>query len=146
MQNNGRWPLFFSAVVILAASLLHVAALFAGPGFVAQLGAPQEIVESAAQGTALAPVTICAIALVLLLVGVSALSTAGTIRPLPLSRPVLHVTAAVLFIRAAALPLIATMYPVLRARINLFEVATALLCFLLAGLFWIGLRNTRPVR
>lgn len=145
MRNNGHWPLQLGAVVILAASMLHVVALFAGPGLIAQLGAPVEVVESAAQGTALAPVVISAIALLLLLVGLSALSTAGTIRPLPLSRPVLYVTAAVLVLRAAALPLLVTMYPMLRAKLSLFEIATALLCFALGGLFWFGLRRTRPV-
>lgn len=142
-QRNGRLPLQLGGGVILGAAILHVVALFSGPGLVAALGAPPNIVESAIQGTFLAPAVISAIATLLFLVGLSALSTAGNIRPLPLSRPLLYVTATVLILRAAALPVILAIAPTVRTQLSVFEVTTAILCFLLGGLFWMGLRRTK---
>ena len=142
-KQPGRWPLQLGGVVMLGAAMLHVIALFSGPGLVAALGAPPNIVESAMQGTWLAPVVISAIAILLFLVGFSALSTAGNIRPLPLARPLLYATSAVLLLRAAALPVILALAPAARAQLSLFEVMTGILCFVLGALFWIGLRRPR---
>lgn len=142
-KQNGRWPLQLGGFVILGAAILHVVAVFSGPGLVAALGAPPNIVESAIQGTWVAPVVISTIAMLLFLVGFAALSTAGNIRSLPLSRPLLYATSAVLMLRAAALPVILAVVPTAKAQLSLFEVMTAILCFVLGGLFWMGLRRTR---
>lgn len=128
---------------MFGAAILHVAALFSGQGLIAALGAPPDIVESAAQGSFLAPAVIATIALLLFLVGLCALSSAGNIRPLPFSRPLLYITATVLILRAAALPVILAIAPAVRTQLSLFEVMTAMLCFILGGLFWMGLRRTK---
>lgn len=142
-KQNGRWPLQLGSVVILGAAILHVVAVFSGPGLVAALGAPPNIVESAMQGTWVAPVVISTIAMLLFLVGFAALSIAGNIRSLPLSRPLLYVTSAVLILRAAALPVILALVPTATAQLSPFEVMTAILCFMLGSLFWMGLWRTR---
>ena len=142
-KRTGRWPLQLGGTVILMAAILHVAALFSGPGFIAALGAPANIVDSAAKGTFLAPVVISAIALVLFVVGACALSTAGRHRPLPFSRPILYITATVLVLRAAALPVLLIVVPAVRTQLSLFEVSTAALCLALGALFWLGLRGMR---
>lgn len=142
-KQNGPWPLQLGSVVILGAAILHVVAVFSGPGLVAALGAPPNIVESAMQGTWVAPVVISTIAMLLFLVGFAALSIAGNIRSLPLSRPLLYATSAVLMLRAAALPVILAVVPTATAQLSLFEVMTAILCFMLGSLFWMGLRRTR---
>ena len=95
------------------------------------------------QGTWVAPVVIATIAMLLFLVGFAALSIAGNIRPLPLSRPLLYATSAVLMLRAAALPVILAVVPTATAQLSLFEVMTAILCFVLGSLFWTGLRRTK---
>ena len=141
-KQHSAWPLQLGGSVILGAAVLHVAALLSGPGLIAALGAPPDMVASATQGTWLAPVVISAIAVLLFLVAFAAFSAAGSIRPLPLSRPLLYATAAILVLRAAALPLIVAIVPAARAQLSVFEVATALLCFLLGGLFYVGLRRT----
>ena len=123
--------------------MLHVAALFAGPGMIAALSAPPNIVESAAKGTLLAPAVILTIALLLLLVGLCALSTARGTRSMPFARPVLYITAAVLVLRAAALPVLLAIVPAVRAQLTLFEITAAILCLVLGGLFWLGLLRTR---
>jgi hypothetical protein len=141
-KKNGRWPLQLGGVVILGAAILHVVALFSSPALVEALGSPPNIVESAMRGTWLAPVVISTIAILLFIVGFSALSIAGNIRSLPLSRPLLYGTAAVLILRAAALPTILVIAPTVRAQLSIFEITTAILCFLLGGLLWVGLRRT----
>ena len=95
------------------------------------------------QGTWVAPLVISTIAVLLFLVGFAALSAAGSIRSLPFSRPLLYATSAVLMLRAAALPVILAVVPTATAQLSLFEVMTAILCFVLGGLFWMGLRRTR---
>lgn len=143
MQGNGRLSLQVGGGVMIAAALLHVGALFSGAGFIAALGAPENIVQSASQGSMLAPVVISAIAVLLLLVGLSALSIAGTFRPVPLSRPILYITSIVLVLRALSLPLLLAMVPAVRSQLSAFEVLTALLCFALGAMFFLGLRATR---
>ncbi|MEM8511024.1 hypothetical protein RCH14_000315 [Massilia sp. MP_M2] len=142
-KQNGRWPLQLGSVVILGAAILHVVAVFSGAGLIAALGAPPNIVESAMQGTWVAPVVISTIAMLLFLVGFAALSIAGNIRSLPLSRPLLYATSAVLMLRAAALPVILAVVPTATAQLSPFEVMIAILCFMLGSLFWTGLRRTR---
>lgn len=141
-RHTGRRALQFGGLATIGAALLHGAALCMGPGWIAAMGAPQNIVDSAAQGTMLAPMAISAIGLCLFVVGLCAWSAAGKIRPLPLARPLLCLTAGVLVLRAAAQPVLLAILPTVRAQRTPFEALTAVLCLLLGGAFYLGLRST----
>jgi hypothetical protein len=61
-------PFFLVAAALLfAGAILHVAALIGGPSWIAFVGAPREVVESASRGTWLAPVGAIGITALLLL-------------------------------------------------------------------------------
>jgi hypothetical protein len=128
---------------MLAAAALHVVALFAGAGFVEAVGAPPDIVRSSSEGTALAPIVISAIAVLLTAVGLVAFSVAGRIRRLPFSYPILYLAGAVLVLRAAALPILLIAFPRMRDQLSMFEGGTAVLCFGLGVLFLAGVRHAR---
>jgi hypothetical protein len=144
MQKRKNFSLLAVALVLFAAALLHVVALLAGPGLVAAMGAPENIVQSARQGTMLAPLVILGIGALLTVLGLYALSAAGAFRRLPGVRLVLGAAFCVFLLRALALPAIWFLVPVMRGQITLFEIATALLCFLIGIGFLPGLRKPMP--
>lgn len=145
MQTRKTFPLVLTAFALFGAALLHVVALLAGPAMIAALGAPDNIVQSARQGTMLAPLSILAIGAALAVLGLYAMSAAGRFRRLPCMRLVLGAAAGVFFLRALSLPAIWLLAPALRERVNLFEIATALLCFLIGAALSSALRKPGPV-
>ncbi|MGJ9417224.1 hypothetical protein ACHAC9_05565 [Massilia sp. CMS3.1] len=129
-----------AALAMFAAAALHVVALLAGPEMIAALGAPASIVESARQGSLLAPLATLGIALALAVIGLYAWSAAAT-RSLPFQRFVLGAAACVFILRAAALPAVLFIAPAARDQLSLFEVATSLLCFLIGIAFLPAVRK-----
>jgi hypothetical protein len=94
-----RRSFLFAASILLAGALLHIAVLIGGPTWVAFVGAPPAVVESAARGTWLAPLSTLGIAALLGILGIFALSAAGTLRRFALAAPVLAVFAAIFVVR-----------------------------------------------
>lgn len=129
------------ALLLFAAALLHAVALLAGPGLIAAMGAPENIVQSARAGTLLAPLVILGIGAALTVLGLYVLSAAGKFRRLPGVRLVLGAMACVFVLRALALPAIWVLAPAMRERITLFEIVTAMLCFLIGMAVLPGLRK-----
>lgn len=88
-----------AAVGLIAGALTHLGALYTGPGAIAYLGAPAVIVQSAARGTWLAPVTIWAIALLLL--GLAALCERQARAQPPQNKTPQNLTRAILWLWAS---------------------------------------------
>ncbi|MFL0670257.1 MAG: hypothetical protein ACJLS3_02125 [Erythrobacter sp.] len=84
---------------MFAGALLHMGVLLAGPRWIAFVGAPPAVVESAANGTLLAPASTLGIAALLATLAFYALSAAGTLPRLPLVRSVLALFAAIFVVR-----------------------------------------------
>ncbi len=94
-----RWVLAAGGLGVLLGALLHVGVLIGGPEWIAFVGAPPSIVQSAREGTWLAPVTTLGIAAVLTFWALYAFSGIGWIRPLPLLKPVLGFVAFIFIVR-----------------------------------------------
>jgi hypothetical protein len=144
-------PFFVVAAALLfAGAILHVAALCGGPSWIAFVGAPREVVESASRGTWLAPVGALGIAALLLLLAAYALSAAAVLRSLPFSRSILTLFAAIFIVRGLIiLPALLQGRFSGRDHHDLFVVAssTAILAIglaLLIGL--VGLNRSAPPR
>lgn len=93
------WCLAAGGVGVLFGALAHVVALVGGSRWIAFLGAPPSIVQSARNGTWLAPVTTLGIAAILAIWALYAFSGVGWVRPLPLLKPVLGLIAAIFILR-----------------------------------------------
>ena len=85
IEGGGRW-LRRGALLTGAASLLHLAIIFGGPGWYRFFGAGERMARLAARGSAYPAVVTACIATVLGLWALYGLSGAGVIRRLPLPR------------------------------------------------------------
>jgi hypothetical protein len=86
MGTLQKFLIYWAAFGTLAGGVVHIAALVAGPYWVEFLGAPPEIIQSARDGTWLAPVSTLAIAFLLFIWSAYAASVIGLIRKLPFLR------------------------------------------------------------
>lgn len=140
MKHSGNGWVYLAAAIAALGAAIHVAAIFAGPSWYAFFGAWPAVVESARNGTWLAPAGALAIGGLMALCAAYALSAAGAIRRLPLLRLMLCGIAGVCLLRALIVwPLMAT-HPELRTT---FEIVAAMV-WGLAGLgFAAGFRIAR---
>jgi len=82
--------LLISAGVIASVSAVwHILCIFGGPSWFAFARAPQQIIDSAQQGTLLAPIGTLIVAGLMFLCTVSAFSAVGLIRKVPLIKSAL---------------------------------------------------------
>lgn len=82
--------LLISAGIITSASVIwHLLCIFGGPSWFAFARAPQQIIESAVQGTLLAPICTIIVASLMFACTVFAFSAAGLICKAPLVKPAL---------------------------------------------------------
>lgn len=102
MSSRPSRLLLAAAVADALAALLHLACIALGPPAYRWLGAGERMAQMAARGDAYPTVVTVAIAGVLLGWALYALSGAGLIRRLPLTRLVLTSIAAVYLLRAGA--------------------------------------------
>ena len=84
---------------LLAGALLHIIAFIGGPEWIAFVGAPASVVESAAKGTWLASVGTSAITALLIFLAVYCFSAADHVRALPHLRKLLSAFAVIFIIR-----------------------------------------------
>jgi hypothetical protein len=129
-----------AAAIAIIGSLIHVAAIPAGPAWYAYFGAPAGVVASARDGTWPAPAGALVIALLMATCAWYACAALGTVRRPPLLRTGLATMAVICLVRALLLPPLAFTHPELR---NTFEVVAAIV-WGLAGLgFALGVRAAR---
>lgn len=122
--------------------LLHVVALIGGADWIAALGAPYWAVESARQGTWIAPVGGLTISALMWLCSAYAFSGAGWLRPLPLLRTGLFAVALVCLLRGIfLLPIVLLLHPELVARVGPFEIVASIIWTSIGLFFALGLRD-----
>ena len=122
---------------VLVGAGLHVVALIGGPSWIEFGGAPPSVVQSARQGTWLAPTGALGIAALLTVWALYAFSGAGRIRPLPMLKTVLGGVALIFVIRGVIIiPFLS------RANwaspIEIFAVAASVFVFVLGAAYAVG--------
>jgi hypothetical protein len=102
--------LLISAGVITSASAIwHLLCIFGGPSWFAFARAPQQVIESAQQGTMLAPISTVFVASLMFACTVFSFSAVGIIRKVPLLKPALITIASLCILRGLiAIPAFAT--------------------------------------
>jgi hypothetical protein len=136
--------LILAGTSAFSGGLLHVIALVGGPVGIAAIGAPEWAVDSARNGTWIAPVGGLTIATSMWLCAIYAFSGAGLLRPVPLLRTGLLFIALVCLARGILLvPVLLFRHPELIARIGTFEIVASLRWTAIGGFFAIGLKAIR---
>lgn len=102
--------LLISAGVIASASAIwHLLCIFGGPSWFAFARAPQQVIESAQQGTMFAPISTVIVASLMVACTIFAFSAAGLIRKVPLLKSALITIATLCILRGLiAIPTFAT--------------------------------------
>jgi hypothetical protein len=134
-------PLMLAAAGAFLGGLLHLVALCGGPAWIASIGAPDYVVESARQGTWIAPVGALAITVLMWVCSAYALSGAGLLRPIPLLRTALGTIALLCLLRGMALIPFLLMQPRLITRLGTFDIVASLIWFTIGACFALGLRT-----
>lgn len=129
--------LVLAAFIAMATAIAHMSCIFLGPECYSAQMAPSIIVESAINGTYLAPVGTVIASSIFAVLGLYALSGAGVIRKLPLLKYVIYVVATLCIIRGI-LPLqLWLRHP---DKVNDIVFYTGIVWFLTGLLFLFGYR------
>ncbi len=129
-----------AGVISLVGVVIHIGAIFGGVAWYVYFGAPHGIVESARQGTWLAPLGASVIAGLMALCAAYAFSAIGVIPRLPLLRTGLAVIATICLLRAIVLWPLMISHPELR---NTFEIVASIVWGLAGVGFAMGLVSLR---
>ncbi|WP_234401248.1 hypothetical protein [Pseudoalteromonas sp. T1lg23B] len=136
-----KYSLLFCAMVAIITAIAHLSCIYLGEQcFRAQL-APAAIINSAVQGTWLAPVATVFVSLLFLLCAMYAFAGANIIRALPLQRLVLITLATLCTLRGLMAVPLSVMY---WQQITGFSLLASLLWFLCGCGFGLGWYFTRP--
>ena len=138
MSSRYSRLLLAAAAADAIAALLHLICLALGPTAYRWLGAGERMAQMAARGEAYPALVTLAIAGMLLIWALYALSGAGLIRRLPLTRVVLLLVAGVYLLRAAAGVGLQRYFPSNGAT---FWVVSSAVCLLFGLLHALGLRQ-----
>jgi hypothetical protein len=142
--KHGGFYFIAAALGLTAGALLHVVALVGGPEWIAFVGAPASVVESAKTGTWLAPVGALGITALLLVLALYCLSAAGKIRPFPFRSSVLAVVAAIFVIRGLIIiPWLVSGRVKWSVLLDLFIVSSSLTIFAIGAALICGLIHSK---
>ncbi|MBR8845482.1 MULTISPECIES: hypothetical protein [Pseudoalteromonas] len=97
--KKGVILLAIGATIFFSTALAHLSCIYFGPQCYSSQMAPPEIIESAMKGTLLAPIGTTLVSAIFMVLGLYALSGAGLLRKLPLSRFCIYLIAFVCIIR-----------------------------------------------
>lgn len=135
-KTQTTWT-YLAGIIALIGVAIHIAAIFAGPNWYAYFGAPPQIVQSAREGTWLAPISTMIITILMAICAAYAFSALGVIRRLPFLRTGLAGMASICLIRALILWPLMIHHPELR---NTFEIAASIVWGLAGVGFVFGFR------
>jgi hypothetical protein len=95
----GAILLVLAALIAMATAVAHMSCIFLGPECYAAQMAPPQIIESAKNGTYLAPIGTVFASSIFIIVGLYALSGAGIFRQLPLLKYAIYIIGTLCIIR-----------------------------------------------
>jgi len=146
-QSKG-WVLY-AAIGCAAASLLHIAAIFAGPSWFDFLGAPPEYGQMMREGNYVYPIVVTLlIAGTLAVWTVYALSALGPKKPLPYARLICGAVAAIFLLRGVlGIPI--TLYILTKTgptAMTLFHIAASVFVLTLGWGFLAAFRRVKAIK
>jgi hypothetical protein len=140
LNKKGIIALILVALIATFTALAHLSCIFLGPScYKAQL-APSEIIQSAIDGTFLAPVSTVVISALFLLCAVFAVSGAGFIKKLPLLKPVLITISGLCLVRGIVTIPFSFLFPEM---VSTFSIVAGFIWFLSGILYLYGFIHVR---
>ncbi|MBC3872073.1 hypothetical protein [Undibacterium flavidum] len=137
MKKSHTVWVYLAGIIALIGVVIHLATIVAGPSWYVFFGAPPKIVQSARDGTWIAPVGGLVIAGLMAICAAYAFSALGVIRRLPLLRTGLAGMATICLLRALVLWPLMINHPELR---NTFEIVASIVWGLAGVGFVFGFR------
>lgn len=135
MQTNLNKPLLAASLCCGLAALAHAGCILFGADWYRFFGAGEQMAQLAAQGHWYPTVVTSAITFVLLLWACYALSAAGVMRRLPLTRLALVLISSILLLRGLAFVWLMPLFP---GNSLLFWLVSSGICLLMGTLFAVG--------
>lgn len=133
----GQFCLLLAALIATFTAMAHLSCIVLGPECYRAQMAPQSIVESAVNGTLLAPLGTVVVSLLFMLCSIYSLSRAKIIRPLPLTNLAIVILAAICVIRGLLAFQLKIRHPEL---VGVPELISSFIWFVSGLLFWFGHR------
>ncbi len=143
LTNYGKYLLSLTAFVAFATALMHMSCIVLGPECYAWQMAPPQIVESAQEGTLLAPLGTTFVSAIFALWGLYALSAAGVIRRLPLLKLGIYAISALCMLRGILGIQLWLRHPELVAT---YSFVSNWVWFVTGLLFFLGYRNVTVMK
>jgi hypothetical protein len=142
MSKKGKISLLIGALIALITAISHTSCIFLGPHCFAAQMAPPELVESAAAGTWLAPVSTLIISGSFLLCSFFTLSAIGIIKKLPFTYLALVSIAALCVLRGLGTIPLSFMFPEM---VSKFSLIAGFIWFIAGLLYWYGFVEYRKI-
>lgn len=133
-QTVGTKLLISAGVIASLSAIWHLLCIFGGPSWFAFARAPQAIIESAQQGTLLAPLGTIVVAGLMFACTLFAFSAVGLIRKVPLLKPALITIASLCTLRG----LIAIPFLITQTGIDVWEIVASTVWFYVGICFIVG--------
>ncbi|WP_206052594.1 hypothetical protein [Neptunomonas marina] len=140
MNLKGVLALSIGALIAIATAVAHLSCIFLGPSCYQAQMAPPEIVQSATEGTLLAPMATLIISFLFLVCAVFAMSGAGFIKKLPFIEPVLATISGLSLLRGLATIPSSYAFPEM---VSAFSITAGLIWFVAGLLYFYGFRSLR---
>lgn len=134
----GRAALILAGVIAALTALAHFSCIILGPGCYQAQMAPDALVQSAIDGTWIAPIGTLAISLIFMLCAIYALSAAGIIRRLPFLGLGVYCIGAICIFRGLATVPLSVAFPNM---VSSFSISAGLVWFFTGLLFIFGYRH-----
>lgn len=140
--KKGAVALMLAAAIAMFTAVSHLSCIVLGPSCYKAQMAPPEIVQSAIDGTWLAPVGTSMVAALFVLCGLYALSAAGRIRRLPLLKLGVYSIAGLCVVRGIATLPLSLMFPEM---VSAFSIVAGAVWFITGLLFVFGAYRTLSI-
>lgn len=133
--------LISAGIIAVAAAIWHLLCILGGPSWFEFARAPQPIIDSAKQGTLLAPIGTIIVASLMFACSIFAFSAAGMIRKVPLLKAALITIAVLCTVRGLiALPILVT-----PSGLDVWELVASSVWLYVGACFIVGsIRQFRP--
>jgi hypothetical protein len=134
-ETISKFPFLLAAGIALFGAIIHWVAPFVGVDWYGFLTAPQDVVDSARNGTMLAPVGAAIIGLLMFACAMYAFSGAGLSRRLPLTKTALAVISAICLLRGLLLIPFLIRFPL---AVSTFDIVASAVWFVAGAAFAVG--------
>lgn len=142
MERTAKLSLIFGGSIAFLTAMAHISCIFLGTECFESQMAPPEIVESARQGTWLAPIATLVVSSLFILCGLYALSGARVIKKIPLTYVALAIIAILCVIRGFSTIPLSFIFPEM---VSSFSVVAGVVWLLVGFLYAYGFKHYHKI-